>query len=232
MFKEISQLMSSPLRIKILTFFLRREGSWGTATEVASTLSAPRTQVQKELSVLARIGIFKSRKSKRTVSYSVNDKHELVVPLRNFVASACIPSDKALAQVFRKERGVTLVVASGFLVTGSKSPIELLIVSKKPDVKQIEKAVKKLKHSPRSRCDTLFLRLDPMKKGASRMTASFGMFLNILTVLFLRKRGKRAFSGLFLGRVDYPQNLYRNCPRVVPFTIGKLGPLKPKLSVV
>lgn len=147
MFKEVAFFCASPLRLKTLTFFMRRNGVWGSVLEVASVLGVPREQVQRELGTLARAGILKTKKVKRHTLFSVNDRHPFVAPLRAFVASTCVPDDGIIARIFRPFRGVVLVVASGLLANEPKSPVDLLIVSKKPDVRALEKAVKKVEHA-------------------------------------------------------------------------------------
>ncbi|MEK7613444.1 MAG: winged helix-turn-helix domain-containing protein [Patescibacteria group bacterium] len=144
MFKQVSALFQTPLRIKILTFFLRRPGTSATVSEVASTLGVPRAQAQKELAFLGRSGVLRVRRTKNVSHFAAQERHELFDILPHFLGAVSSPSDRAIARVFRPLRGVTLVVASGLLVQESKSPIDLLIVSRKPDIRALEKAVKKV----------------------------------------------------------------------------------------
>ena len=144
MFKDVAQICASPLRLKVLTFFIRREGEWGGAADVAATLGAQRASVQRELATLARDGILKTRTVKRMTQYAVNEKDALFMPLFALASSALAPSHKDMSAAFKGLRGVTLVVASGLLAKEPKSSIDLLVVSRSPDVKKIEKAIKKI----------------------------------------------------------------------------------------
>lgn len=144
MFRDVAQICASPLRLKALTFFIRRPGAWGSASDAAATLGAKRASVQRELATLARSGILKTRKVTKSVLYAIDERDTLFPPLLALTSSALTPSAKEIAGVFRGLRGVTLVVAAGLLAAEPKSPVDVLIVSRNPDVKRIEKAVKKL----------------------------------------------------------------------------------------
>lgn len=146
MFKDLGTLFSNPLRSKVLTFFVRRPGSFASAQDVASVLGVTRETAHKEIQPLFRLGVLKSKKIKRVSVYAASDRYPHVTSLQRFIAETCIPSDVSLARLFRPFRGVTLVVASGLLSNEPKSPVDLLIVSKNPDVRAIEKAVKKAEH--------------------------------------------------------------------------------------
>jgi len=144
MFKDVAQICASPLRLRTLTFFIRREGEWGATPDVASTLGAQRASVGRELVSLARDGILKTRTVKRITQYAVNEKDPLFKPLLALASAALAPLLKDMAAAFRGIRGVTLVVASGLLAEEPKSAVDLLVVSRSPDTKKIEKAIKKI----------------------------------------------------------------------------------------
>lgn len=144
MFRDAASLFASPLRLRVLTFFVRQEGAWASAEQVAGVLASPKQAVSRELAVLARFGMLRTRRAARTTSYSVNERAPLYLPLREFAASALTPDRKDIARAFAGVRGVTLVVVSGLLTNEPKSPIEVLVVSRRPDVKSIERAIKKI----------------------------------------------------------------------------------------
>lgn len=144
MFRDMSHAMGSASRLKVLTFFVRRPGEWGNAESVASTLGVTRTQAHKELTALVRLGVLKTRTVKRAVTYSADERDPFFAPLKWFAAQTLTPDDKDIADAFRGIRGVTLVVTSGLLTNEPKSTLDLLIVSKKPNAKRTEKAVRKV----------------------------------------------------------------------------------------
>ncbi len=144
MFRDVSSLFASVLRLKILTFFVRQEEVWASAETVATTLGATKQSVSRELASLARLGILRTRRASRTVSYSSNERMPLYQPLREFAGSALTPDRREIARAFSGVRGVTLVVITGLLTNESKSPVEVLVVSRRPDVKKIERAIKKI----------------------------------------------------------------------------------------
>lgn len=144
MFKEVSQVCASPIRLKVATFFVRRAGEWGSVSDVASVLSASRAGVQKELQFLKRLGILKTRRAQKITLFSVNDRHPLYVTLAQFMADTLVPNDRAIARLFRSVRGVSLVVVAGLLTQEPKSSVDVLVVSRAKDQKHVERALKKV----------------------------------------------------------------------------------------
>lgn len=144
MFKTISDLARTPLRLKILTYFLRRPAERGGAPDVAAVLRVSRDAVQRELAALEHLGILRHKKSGRTKSYSADMRHPLAASFAHFVADALTPSDKAVAEIFRPVSGVQMVVSSGLLQGEPKSPVDLLIVAKHSSARMVAGAVKKV----------------------------------------------------------------------------------------
>src|SRR3989344_255951 len=115
MFKKATDIFASTLRLKVAIFFVRRPGERAFAEDVASVLGASRDATKHELSALCRAGILKRKKIGRSVSYAVHTSHPLVLPLSRFAIDALIPSDKKIADAFRANSGVMLVVTAGLL---------------------------------------------------------------------------------------------------------------------
>lgn len=144
MFKDLAFIFKTPLRAKLVTFFVRRPGEWGSAVDAAAVVGGARKTVSRELSALAHFGILTSRRAQGVVRYSVNEQDELFTPLARFLSEAAMPSDKEILDAFRGIRGITLILAAGLLAHEEKSPAELFIVCKGEQSAPIGRAVRKL----------------------------------------------------------------------------------------
>jgi len=144
MFQEISLLFKTPLRAKIVAYFVRRRGEWVPPADVASIVGASKEVTVKEISSLFRFGIIVSRKIRDKTIYRINEHDMLYEPLARFLAEVAIPTDKEIMNACRGIRGVSLIVAGGLLVNEAQSPVELLIVCKNQKDATIAAAIKKL----------------------------------------------------------------------------------------
>jgi len=144
MFQDITFVFKSPLRAKIVTYFIRRPSEWGNVTDVVATVGSTRTTVSKELAQLLKFGILISKRVHNTNAYRVNENDALYKPLQEFLATVASPTNKEIIEAFRGIRGVTLIVAGGLFTDEPKSPVEILLVCRSPKDKKIDKAIKKL----------------------------------------------------------------------------------------
>ncbi len=143
MFKDISKIMGSTLRVRVLVFFIGQSEVWGNARDVACVLGAPRASVQKELTALVHLRMLRVRKVRGGCLYHIDEKDGLFTPIQTFVRDTLLLMDVDLASIFRTDRNTTLVVASGVITQEPRSSVDILIVSKKPNDKKTERIIKK-----------------------------------------------------------------------------------------
>lgn len=144
MFQDVSTTFKSPLRVKVVTFFVRQPELWSTTDTVATTLGTPRASVARELGQLVRFGLLKSRRVGSQVQYKINEHDDLFSPLTKFIPEVTNLTDREIVTTFKGVRGLVLIVAAGLLANEQHSPVDLLIIGKNPDEKRIDKIVKKL----------------------------------------------------------------------------------------
>lgn len=144
MFQDLTFLFKNPLRLRVVTYFVRQPGEWMSVADVASIVGSTRQSVSRELAQLVRFGLLTSRTQGKTKTFKVNETDELFEPLKHFLGWVTNPIDKEIVAAFKGVRGVVLIVAAGLLTNEPKSSLELLIVTKNPEDKKIDKAVKKL----------------------------------------------------------------------------------------
>lgn len=143
MFKELSRLFQSPLRIKILKYFTLQPNTKVTAKEVASTVGGGVAHVEAELRSLERAEVLTSKKNGKK-TYALSPSFEHAEAIKIFLDSVTQPNDKALQEAFRGIPGITLLVATGTLVSDSRPAVDLLVVSRRPKDVRIERAVRQV----------------------------------------------------------------------------------------
>ncbi|MEK9177266.1 MAG: hypothetical protein AAB923_03135, partial [Patescibacteria group bacterium] len=116
MFKSLARILSSPLRIKLLKFFLCQPESQLSARTAASGVGSSVVRTDQELRALVSAGVLSSRGKRGRATYSVNQSHPLLVPLQSFIEASTLPSDRDLIAAFRAARGLSLLIAAGALV--------------------------------------------------------------------------------------------------------------------
>jgi len=143
MFRILSTIMSSPLRVRVLTFFFRRVDAEATISEVASTLGSPRSSVSREISALVRLGMLSTRVVQRVGHYRANKAVFFIDELTNFL-SVTTPEPREITAIFRSLRSVSKLVISGLLTNEEKSSLDILVIGKNIKNSQLEKTVKKV----------------------------------------------------------------------------------------
>lgn len=144
MFRDLSTLMATPLRIKALAYILKRPGEEGTAAEFAAVSGTSKENALKELNALVRLGILRARGTGANRKFIADEADILFEPIRGLLVQATMPDDKEIIQAFRGVRGIWLLVAAGALTNDAHSPVDLLIVTRNPDEPKLGKAVKKI----------------------------------------------------------------------------------------
>ncbi|MEN9390307.1 MAG: hypothetical protein RLZZ283_407 [Candidatus Parcubacteria bacterium] len=144
MFATIAKIFSSPLRTKIVKFLSAQPGALVAAADVAPIVGASRPKVLSELRSLARMDMVLARSSRTGTAYEWNTEHVLAPEISTFLEDATTPTDDEIADAFKKIIGVTHVVAAGLLADETRSPLDLLIVTRRPKDQGLKLAVKKV----------------------------------------------------------------------------------------
>jgi|GEM_PF-1134226 len=144
MFQEIARLLSTPLRVKLLKFFLFQQDSSFSAKAVASGVGASLARVERELRALATTKAVTIRGKGSRAAYMANQSYPLLGPLQAFLEVSTLPSDRDLVAAFRSGRSISLVVAAGVLAQEPRGVVDLLIVTSRPRDPSIARAVKRV----------------------------------------------------------------------------------------
>jgi len=144
----IDALFGSKTRVKLLHLFLNNPGTSFYVREITRLIDEQINSVRRELSNMLNIGIITSDTADNKLYYEVNQRYEHYLPLRAIFADEKVDrvSNQKAAEtdwqpIIRDLKGVRIAVASGVLVNGSTSRIDLLIVGAITPVR-LHKAIK------------------------------------------------------------------------------------------
>jgi hypothetical protein len=132
----IDALFGSKTRVKLLHLFLNNPGTSFYVREITRIVDEQINSVRRELSNMLSIGIITSDTSDNKLYYEVNQRYEHYLPLRaifgdepNTQVALTSSSAESGWQLFIEElQGVRIGIASGMLVLGSTSKVDLLLV--------------------------------------------------------------------------------------------------------
>lgn len=142
MFRILASLMRSPLRIRVLSYFFRRPDCENTVSDVATTLSIPRSSVAREVASLVRLGVLQQRTVRRIGHFRANMSLDFSDDLSNFL-HVTSPTPREVLGAFRGIRGLSLLAISGVLMHEERASVDVLIVSKNATGSHIDRAIRK-----------------------------------------------------------------------------------------
>lgn len=134
----IDALFGSKTRVKLLHLFLDNPGKSFYVREITRLIDEQINSVRRELANMLSVGIITSDSGDNKLYYEVNQRYEHYVPLRAIFANekivpavpATLSSDWQTS--LQSLPGVRLALASGILVKGSTSDVDLLLVGDIP----------------------------------------------------------------------------------------------------
>lgn len=131
----IDALFGSKTRVKLLHLFLNNPGKSFYVREITRLIDEQINSVRRELSNMLGVGIITSDSADNKLYYEVNQRYEYYVPFRAIFADEIVEpvqNDTKKAATWHSYlselEGVRLVLASGVLVSGSASKVDLLLV--------------------------------------------------------------------------------------------------------
>lgn len=149
--EELEALFSSKARPRILRLFFQNEEQSFNVKEIAKKCQLTQDSVKKELAKLTKINLIQKKsfnkdnnQKKEKNFYILNQKFPLINELRSLLLDTPFFSQKELTSLFKKETGLQLVIITGIFLKENRSPVDLLIVSKKQKNSKILRLIKKI----------------------------------------------------------------------------------------
>mgnify|MGYP001102071657 CR=1 FL=1 len=144
MSKELEVLFNSKARPKILKLFFQNEEATFNLKDISKKCQISKRIVQKELKKLRKIKLLKFKIQKRKKVYSLNPKFLFLSEIRAMIFRLTPLYLSDLKPLFRRNKKIKLLVASGVFLQEKKSPIDLLIVGDKIKKSKITRQIRRL----------------------------------------------------------------------------------------
>lgn len=143
LFKEIAKLVSSPARLRLIKFFAFQPNSRFESSEVAAALGLSKRSADFELRTLVKAKLVLKKTQGKKNYYWYSDVHPYAEPLRVFLERTTLPNDKVIVNAF-KGSGASLIVITGTLTRDTRSPLDILVVTRRPKHPKIARAIRRL----------------------------------------------------------------------------------------
>ncbi|MEO8691509.1 MAG: transcriptional regulator [Candidatus Saccharimonas sp.] len=172
----IDALFGSKTRVKLLYLFMSNPGKAFYVREITRLIDEQINSVRRELANMLAVGVITSSSTDNKLYYEVNQRYEFFSAFREIFAGTKSKAPKKISgrdgaeslgwrDAFAGVNGVRVAIASGVLVEGSVSKVDLLVVGdvvrKKLDaaVKLVEGAVGRDVNFSIMRYDEFYYRL-------------------------------------------------------------------------
>lgn len=133
----IDALFGSKTRVKLLHLFLNNPGKSFYVREITRLIDEQINSVRRELSNMLEVGVITSDSADNKLYYEVDQQYEFYTPFRAIFANQKVTPTvqqthktaiPAWQKTIKDMRSVRVAIISGALVTGSASPVDLLLV--------------------------------------------------------------------------------------------------------
>lgn len=154
----LTAIFGSVAKVKVLRLFLFNESAAYLLKEVAEKTKCPSTIVRKELILLEKAEILKSKQITKEVStlrgkktvikklegqgYTLNSKYPYLDPLKNLLTITSLRVDESLAKRFTNAGKIKLFIVAGVFTQNWDSRVDLLLVGDDLNLAKIESVIK------------------------------------------------------------------------------------------
>lgn len=154
----LTAIFGSVSKVKILRLFLFNETIPFAVSEIVERTKSPANIVRKELLLLEKAEILKSKrivkeiqitKGKKVIlkkfeglGYSLNSKYPYLDPLKNLLTITSLRVDESLARRFTNAGKIKLFIVAGIFIQNWDSRVDLLVVGDDLNLTKIETVIK------------------------------------------------------------------------------------------
>ncbi|MFA6554723.1 MAG: hypothetical protein WCS89_04445 [Candidatus Paceibacterota bacterium] len=154
----LTAIFGSAAKVKILRLFLFNESTAFVLKEVVERTKCPAKIIRKELSMLEKADILKSKhvskeipvvRGKKTVMKKIegkglvlNNKYPYLDPLKSLLTITSLRVDESLAKRFTNAGKIKLFIVAGVFTQNWDSRVDLLVVGDDLNLTKIESVIK------------------------------------------------------------------------------------------
>ena len=132
-------LLTDVALVRVLRWLLTNQSGSLTAKELASHVQQKLPNVKTALKALESAGVVLNRKLKSGKGYYINERSNLIEPLRQLLRYDFDANRRDLAKAFRSIGKPKAVIATGDIVGNRRSEVDLVIVSDNVNERSLEK---------------------------------------------------------------------------------------------
>jgi hypothetical protein len=154
----LTAIFGSDAKVKIMRLFLFNETTTFLVREIIERTKSAQDQVKKELNILEKASILKSRKVSKDVQvqkgktvitkkieglgYYLNTKYPYLDPLKNLLTITSLRVDESLTKRFTNAGKIKLFIVAGVFTQNWDSRVDLLLVGEDLNISKIENVIK------------------------------------------------------------------------------------------
>ncbi len=153
----LTAIFGSDVKVKIMRLFLFNETTTFLVREIIERTKSAQDQVKKELNILEKASILKSRKVSKDVQvqkgktvitkkieglgYYLNTKYPYLDPLKNLLTITSLRVDESLTKRFTNAGKIKLFIVAGVFTQNWDSRVDLLLVGEDLNISKIENVI-------------------------------------------------------------------------------------------
>lgn len=154
----LTAIFGSDVKVKIMRLFLFNDSTTFLVREIIERTKSAQDQVKRELNILERASILKSRKVSKDVQvqkgktvitkkleglgYYLNTKYPYLDPLKNLLTITSLRVDESLTKRFTNAGKIKLFIVAGVFTQNWDSRVDLLLVGDDLNISKIENVIK------------------------------------------------------------------------------------------
>jgi len=154
----LTAIFGSVVKVKIMRLFLFNETVAFSVKEIVDRTKSPLNLVKKELSILEKAEILKTKKISKDIQvtkgkkvivkkfegqgYFLNSKYPYLDPLKNLLTITSLRVDESLAKRFTNAGKIKLFIVAGVFTQNWDSRVDLLVVGDDLNLAKIESVIK------------------------------------------------------------------------------------------
>ncbi len=154
----LTAIFGSDVKVKIMRLFLFNDSTTFLVREIIERTKSAQDQVKRELNILEKASILKSRKVSKDLQvqkgktvitkkieglgYYLNTKYPYLDPLKNLLTITSLRVDESLTKRFTNAGKIKLFIVAGVFTQNWDSRVDLLLVGDDLNISKIENVIK------------------------------------------------------------------------------------------
>jgi hypothetical protein len=156
----LTAIFGNEVKVRVLRLFLFNETTIFLGREIIERTKSVQNLVKKELSILEKAEVIKTRKVSKEIQitqgkkviqkkvegmgYVLNNKYPYLTPLKNLLTITSLSVDESLTKRFTNAGKIKLFIVAGVFIQNWDSRVDILIVGDDLNLSKIEMVIKNI----------------------------------------------------------------------------------------